>query len=713
MTIVTLPPSAIPSESEEQHQVRHDNEEQLAHEAAPLASVVPVPEEKKSAEILTPVAAAKEILEFWPFLLRFGVSATEQALLSWIIANKSIDLVGAYSAYQSLIGLATGLLYSSIFPVNTLISEAKKKEEDAKKEGNLAKEEKARQEIQLIWRQGILFAAGLSAIALIFGFSSSGLFKLMDQPDIVQENSQAYMFCAAPGFVFDMFYRLTARATTGLRVRKSIMVGDIFDNVIEASLSYLLLNGKIGPREMGIAGVAVAYSVSKFLTLAGHLAYMYASPKIFNFDYLPYKFFEFEGPMFDKKLFLKLIRAGIPDGVSSLFSSLAGMLVVMFCGHSGVPALVGNQAASVYGQFANFHMSTVNNVATNRIGQYNDIFRSKESLAFSNFSIEEMRDLQELVTKIQENATEEEKTWCEKIQGVFTNHEDGKDNTSDLRELFDVITNIVLTMADIKDAGLTVEQIALLKDFLVKNNRQDLSQKLISDQFRYSQDDKQIAANNVMLYTKLMAGACIGLSIISFTLAFAMTKQLATLLIDEEDATQQAHLTSAMNFLKIQGVFELIGGFGAAPSCVLYGMLDNAFMLKLSLFAEVAVNIISAVVARYGINKGPEWVFASTGVGLCVLVVASIFRFYSKIQEFSVEPDAAQSISTPDSSLETPLLTDGQAALSFDNSATGSSSERDYRAVHLAAFQFMQRKNNDEVVQDAQEKISVSSLSPS
>ena len=695
MPAVSVPPNANPDSPQQQD--LENNEAQAAHEAAPNAAVAVPSEENKQVERLTSKDAALEMVGFWPFLLRIGVSAAEQAALSWIIAQESIELVGAFSAYQSLIGLATGLLYASIFPVNTLISEARKKEEDAVKEGDEVKANKARQEIQLIWRQGILFATGLSAIALAFGFSSSGIFKLMEQPEVVQEHSKSYMLCATPGFVADMFYRLTARTTTGLGVRKSVLVGDVLDNIAEASLSYLLLNGVAGLPKLGLAGVGLAYTISKVLTLAGHLAYMYASPKLFKFDYAPYQFFDFSGPMYDKKLFNKLISAGIPDGVSSLTSSVASMLVVMFCGHSGVPALVGNQAASVYSQFSNFHLSTVFNIATNRIGQYNDVFRNKEVLVFKDYSVDDMKALQALVTQRQEKLeVEAEKTFCEKIQNMLSMSDEKEDSSSDNRkELYEIIANVVLTEPDIRDTGLTDDQLTSLQTMLKEDNRADLSEKLVNDQWRYTAEDKAAAADNVKLYTKLMAGVCVGLSILSFTLAFAMTKQLATLLVDEHDASQQAHLNSAMNFLKIQGVFELIGAVGAAPSCTLEGMLDNAFMLKLSLISEVAINIIAAVVARFGINKGGEYVFASSGVGLFVYSFVSLVRFFYKTGEFSVKSDADQAQLGSQSSLSTPLLSERAFVTSSDGADSATCSQRSFRSVRFLQAHVIQQQTNN------------------
>ncbi len=524
-------PSATPTDSQVQYDTLSHDDEQQAHEVAPLAAAVPLSQVQQTSDELTACGAVKEIAEFWPFLLRFGISAVEVAVLSWVIADKELDLVGAYAAYQSAIYLAIGLLYASIFPVNILISEAKEKEDEALEEGDHAKVEMARKEVQTVWRQGILFATILSVPAVVFGFTASPLFKLMNQPDKVQAHSKNYLMYSAPGFVADIFYRLTARATTGLGVRKSILVADVIDNIAEVTLAYILLNGKLGLPEMGMGGVGLAYTISKTMTFLGHLAYMYFSPARFKFDYSLYNLFDFSGPFFHWELFKKLISAGIPDGLSSVLSGVAGMLVVMFCGHSGTPALVGVQAASVFAGFANFHMSTIFNVATNRIGRYNHIVRDEKN--------------------------------------------------------------------------------------------------------EYSLEKKQVAANNIILYTKLMSGACILISLLACGLTFLIPRQLSTLLVDDNNVTQQAHLNSAMSFLKVQGVLEVIGGAAATPYCVLAGMLDNAFLAKLAFLCEVLINIGSAATTRYALDKDASWVFASTGPGFTVMTIALLLRCYQKLKNFS------------------------------------------------------------------------------
>lgn len=511
-----------------------ERDEQSAHIAAPAAAAQPSDPELSH---LTTKEAIKDIAQFWPFVLRFGIISAAQAVETLIIAQAELDYVAAYAAYQSLIGLSIGLLYSSIFPVVTLISGAAGEEADALKRLDDTAVQAAREKVQKIWRQGVIFASILSAIAITFATTASPLFKLFNQPDVVTKHSRDYMLYAASGFAADVFYRLTARTVTGLGVKKSILIADSLDVTMEAALAYLFLNGKLGLPKFGIEGVGLAYSISKTITFLGHLAYLFASTR-----YKPYHLFQWSRPFFDKDTLKQLVAAGIPDGMSSVLSGISAMLVVMFCGQSGTAPLVGIQAASIYHGFANFHMSAVLNAACNKIGRYYEILKDEED--------------------------------------------------------------------------------------------------------KYTRETKIIAAHNVKQYTKLLFVSCFFLSMIACGLTFLIPKQLASVLVDENDATHQAHHASIINFLQIQGAFEIIGGLGGAANCVLDALLDNRFLFIMTVVFDLITNPSAAATMHYGFHKDANWVYAASGFGGLLMTVGFLMRCYSKLHQVNNDSTVENSADT-------------------------------------------------------------------
>ncbi|MDP1574395.1 MAG: MATE family efflux transporter [Coxiellaceae bacterium] len=492
-------------------------------------SIVVQPELNK----VTLFQAMKEMVPFWPFVLRFAVSAAFNAAESYVIAQKELDFLGAYAAYQAANGLAIGMLYSSIFSVVTFMSAAKREEDEALKTGDQDAIVAAREKVRVIWRQGIVFATLLSIPAVVFGLTASPMFQLFKQSDVITDNSKLFMLYSAPGFVADIFYRLTARTVSGLGVRKSILVADGFDHLLELGFSYAFLNGAAGMPALGLPGLGLAYSISKAITLLAHLLYMATSPRCLGFDYKRYHLFQCEGQFFNRDVFKKIVSAGIPDGVSNVFSAISSMLVVMFCGQLGNEPLVGMQIATIYSGFANFHMSAVLNAACNKIGQYNDI--------------------------------------------------------------------------------------------------------LIDEKNEFDHETKSAVVNNIKIYTKLLIAGCVMISTLACGLALIVPRQLAGLLIDEENMAHQGHLAHAITFLKIQGVFELMNGFRAPANCVLEGFLDNRFLMVSTIALDLMINPVAAATARYGLNKDADWVYAASGLGSLMMTILFLWRCYTKLGVVGME----------------------------------------------------------------------------
>jgi MATE family multidrug resistance protein len=468
--------------------------------------------------------------------LRYTISVGADAGIVYVIAQKDLELVGAYTAYSSLISLAIGLLYGSVFPLTTLMAAAKHEENEAVENNDALAALVAREKIRQIWRQGIIFALMLCLPAVAFGLTASPIFEALHQPEVVLKDSLKYLMYSAPGFVVDLLYRITARTVSGLGVKKSILVADTFDRFLEIGLSYAFMNGKFGLPELGLPGVAAAYSVSKAVTLLAHALYMYTSPECFGFDYKKYNLFACDGAFFDKAVFKKLLSMGLPSGLESVLSAVSGILVTMLCGQFGTAPLVGVQVANLYSGFANFHCSAALNIAAKSIGQYSEVLRNEEG-KFSASAIER-------------------------------------------------------------------------------------------------------ASHNAKMYLKILYGVCISISAIACALTFLIPLQLASLLIDKNNLGHQPHLRTAMDFLKIQGVFQAVQGVQLPSYCGLYGLGANTLLLWTTIIFELAMNAGAAATVRFGMDKDANWVFASTGLGLASMALVQLWFVNQKIK--GVRPDAAR-----------------------------------------------------------------------
>lgn len=607
-----------------------------AHVAAPAAAAQAAPKsfEQPKIDLITFSDAAKGAVNYWPLVLRLFVAAGAETAKTYLIGKKDLELVGAYAAYSAFINIAIGFLYSSIFPLVTLMSAAKREEDEALKalkdaDGNVEAQADAQEKIDAIrekthtiWRQGFIFASMLAGIAVTFGFIISPVFKLLDQPEVVLEHSQKYMMLAAVGFGADVYYRWLARTVSGMGVLKSILVADTLDRILEVALSYLFLNGKFGLPDLGIAGVGLAYTISKILTLAGHLLYMHLSPSCLKFDYDVYGLFKCASPFFHKETFMELVKAGVPAGLEGIVSASAAMLVTMFCGQLGTAPLVGIQVASVYSRWANFYMSAILNVASREIGKFFKMIRNEEILAISKFTPTDFDTFKIMLMQ-------------------------AGDDYKDLKAKFSENTPVSerVSRSNYALSDFTSSEVELLKAFLDGIERDEaLSAKLLTTG-KYTDETITLAIRNAKVYTQFMFSVCLPMSAVACGLPFLFSEQLATWLIDKNNSTHQAHLNTAQQFLKIQGVFEGLNGFQNPISCLLRALLDNLFLLIATLGCELGLNSGAAATMRYGFHKDSRWVFAATGLGLIAMIMMQVIRACMKLSTISPNSQLVEVVS--------------------------------------------------------------------
>jgi len=144
---------------------------------------------------------------------------------------------------------------------------------------------------------------------------------------------------------------------------KVIMICNVFSNTVNIVLDYALIFGKWGFPELGIAGAGWATLISSWIAPL-IMGVLFFSPHI-NRQYATRQNFRF-----DSRLFMRMIRFGLPAGIHLTLDVSAFTLFVLFIGRMGPVAHVGSNIALSINLIAFMPMTGIGMAASVLVGQY-------------------------------------------------------------------------------------------------------------------------------------------------------------------------------------------------------------------------------------------------------------------------------------------------------------------------------------------------------
>ncbi|MFC1489891.1 MATE family efflux transporter [Candidatus Latescibacterota bacterium] len=188
-----------------------------------------------------------------------------------------------------------------------------------------------------LW-QGIYFAIIGGIVLLIMVPYSEVIFKSVGHEDIVRLYETQYFrilcYGAAPAIastVFSSFY-------SGRGATWTVMFVNICATSINIMLDYLLIFGNNGFPELGIRGAAIATIISYCVSFGiFFILVMQRSNRE--------KYQTAQGWMFDRGLFMRMVRFGVPNGIQ-FFLEIAGLTIfIILIGRLGTPYLAATNIA--------------------------------------------------------------------------------------------------------------------------------------------------------------------------------------------------------------------------------------------------------------------------------------------------------------------------------------------------------------------------------
>lgn len=232
-----------------------------------------------------------------------------------------------------------------------------------------------------VW-QGLYFTIIASLLVVLVHPFAADFFRLVGHPEGVQQQETAYFSMLLFGAPAAIITAVVGSFFSGLGRPWIIFWADVMATLINVVLDYLLIFGRAGFPEMGIAGAGlatvIAVSVSALFLLAhffsGENARIYATRRAWRYE---------------RELFGRLLRYGAPNGLQVVLEVSAFAFFIFLMGRVGVVELAATNIAFNINSLVFMPMIGMMTAVTTLVGQSlgQDKPADAERLTWSAFHI--------------------------------------------------------------------------------------------------------------------------------------------------------------------------------------------------------------------------------------------------------------------------------------------------------------------------------------
>jgi len=214
----------------------------------------------------------------------------------------------------------------------------------------------------IVW-QGIYFALIAGVILMGVIPFSLHIFRLINHPGSLPILEASYFKILCYGFIFTLLSSVLSGFFIGLGRTRIVMIVNMFSAGLNIILDYAWIFGKFGFPRWGIQGAAWATVLSIvigalifiFLYLLGENRMIYGTLAQYRLN---------------KKLFLRVLRYGLPNGVQFFLDIAAYTIFVLLVGRLGQAELAAIHIAFNINTIAFMPMLGFGTAATILVGQY-------------------------------------------------------------------------------------------------------------------------------------------------------------------------------------------------------------------------------------------------------------------------------------------------------------------------------------------------------
>lgn len=182
-----------------------------------------------------------------------------------------------------------------------------------------------------VW-QGIYFALAAGILLGFLSFVGESLFRLSGHAPRLAALEQVYFQILMLGAGFGLLQNALSCFFSGRGLTMPIMVINVIGVTLNVPLDYLLINGRGGFPELGIAGSAVATVASQAIMAILYALVMFRRPNDLVYGVCRER-------AFDRALFARLLQFGAPSGVQFFVDFFGFTIFLLMIGRLGRDAL--------------------------------------------------------------------------------------------------------------------------------------------------------------------------------------------------------------------------------------------------------------------------------------------------------------------------------------------------------------------------------------
>ncbi len=217
-------------------------------------------------------------------------------------------------------------------------------------------------ECGVYFRQSLLVNILLSIIMVGVILVGVNYIKYLNQPPEVIELTVVYMTIVGFSAIPLMLFQTYKQFIEGLSIMKPAMIVSLLANIINAFANWVLIFGKLGFPELGLAGAAWATFLSRLFMVIVIMIYVMTNKKFKQYDVT----FHFRGINFP--VIKKLLSLGLPSGFQYFFEVGAFTFAVIMIGWIGSNELAAHQIAINLASISFMAVLGISQAASVRVG---------------------------------------------------------------------------------------------------------------------------------------------------------------------------------------------------------------------------------------------------------------------------------------------------------------------------------------------------------